>query len=1578
MLWLWAVRIFTGLVLGVAAATAWSAQYQTLPYANQCQGSNYWPKPSGWGNYNATTCQPSPALDADWEAFGPYHGGGLDTVTVSSAACPFQATADGITGLTDWCGCLVRVGYSYQCIGSPYRVAAFDPKYCVDLNFPLVSSVYEGWRVDQQGYNTKSTTRDGICPAGYAVKGSSDPSALHLPKGCFAKCSLANAALVKKPSDGVCTSRWTDASMTTLQQDPLDPDCTPGMQKPSDKNLGAPNTCDKQHEQQYIGNPINAGTGNKYQAQIDYQAGGDVPLQFVRHYNSQADQAGRMGSGWQAFGGLSIITPDFVKANRPDQQAFGYTRVNGAWLSDADVPDRLTELKDANGVRTGWRYSVAADDSVETYSAAGKLLSMADRSGRLQTLTYDLPAANGGDDDPSTLDAVTDDTGRQLRFTYDANKRISTVTDPVGGVVSYGYDAQNNLVSVQYPDGRSRTYHYDEPENTSGADLPHALTGITDENGERYAIYQYSADGKAISTGHANGADLYNLAYTTDASGNPVSTAVTDPLGTQRTHTFTTILGVVKSTGVSQPGGSGCGAATSAITYDANGNVASRADFNGHMTCYAYDLTRNLETARVEGLASGSTCPTDPATYTPAPNTAERKILTDWDSRFRLPVTITEAGRETSTIYDDHGNVTRLSIKDTASGQTRTWTTSYTYHASVPGVLVQKVEDGPRLDVADLVTTGYYAPDETCVGASLGCRGQVRQIINALGHVTTVNEYDANGRVTKITDPNGLVTTFSYSPRGWLLSRTVGTEITQFDYDGVGQLIKLTRPDGSYVSFEYDPAHRLTAIVQQDGSRLAYTLDAMGNRTHEAITGPGGSTVYYAHSRTFDVLGRLWQDIGAYNQTVTYSYDAKGNLTSIDGARTDVTDVTRHSYDALDRVTQTLHADGGVVQVKTNALDQTTQVVDPVNQATVQTLDAFGDVTQTQSADTGTTARTFDEAGNLKTETDARGVTVTYTYDAFNRLTRKQSSDAATPVYTYGYDQCGLGRLCWIQRNGTFHLYFTYDAHGRLNYQLGAVPGMNGLYSQYFYDPYGRLGKMVYPSGRSVTYSYDVEGRISQVTTQPQSGTPVTILASSFSYTYPFTGPQSFSYGNGDFFSQSRDQDYRPGVRTDGPYMKSFVYDPAGNINILYGIQNIVLSYAYDPTGRLVSAIDSATNGFGSLAWTYDPNGNRQSETRNAATMPYVYSPPNWLVQKGSETRPRTANGNTLSTSTASFTYDGFNRLASSQTAAETTTYTYNALGQRIKKINQNGLATVFHYGPDGELLYEQDARGNTKAYVWLDGRPLARIDNDAQIYYFHVDHLGTPQAMTDAAGKTVWKAYYDPFGKATLRHRAVENNLRLPGQYYDRETGLHYNYFRDYDPISGRYIESDPIGLRGGINTYTYVGGNPVSYTDPLGLWATDAHNYFIDKMFPDLPWPIKDIIKEGSAYTDKPEFQGPEYAYMHAMSSSAMNAATSKQKWCDFIKKYMGLANDAHDAGTAHYWFYLGMALHAVMDSTSPAHAGFQMWHGLGDANKHGNMPGSIETLDVASKPYYTDKTLNLMKDVINGNMGVCGCGN
>jgi len=114
---------------------------------------------------------------------------------------------------------------------------------------------------------------------------------------------------------------------------------------------------------------------------------------------------------------------------------------------------------------------------------------------------------------------------------------------------------------------------------------------------------------------------------------------------------------------------------------------------------------------------------------------------------------------------------------------------------------------------------------------------------------------------------------------------------------------------------------------------------------------------------------------------------------------------------------------------------------------------------------------------------------------------------------------------------------------------------------------------------------------------------------------------------------------------------------------------------------------------------------------------------------------------------------------------------------------------------------------------------PTTASTTTSEVFYVHNDHLGTPQVMTDQSQQIVWQATYDPFGKATLLVNTVENNVRFPGQYYDQETNLHYNYYRYYDPSTGRYITSDPIGLDGGINTYGYVGGNPVRRTDVYGL---------------------------------------------------------------------------------------------------------------------------------------------------------------
>jgi RHS repeat-associated protein len=164
--------------------------------------------------------------------------------------------------------------------------------------------------------------------------------------------------------------------------------------------------------------------------------------------------------------------------------------------------------------------------------------------------------------------------------------------------------------------------------------------------------------------------------------------------------------------------------------------------------------------------------------------------------------------------------------------------------------------------------------------------------------------------------------------------------------------------------------------------------------------------------------------------------------------------------------------------------------------------------------------------------------------------------------------------------------------------------------------------------------------------------------------------------------------------------------------------------------------------------------------------------------------------------------------------------YIYNGKEQRADKlIPSQNKCTVFHYDQNGLLITETTRTGNIKAeYVYLNGQPLAKIENN-NIYYYHNDHLETPMMMTDSAGSTVWQGEFKPFGEPLSVSGSITNNLRFPGQYYDNETGLHQNYFRDYKPEIGRYPEADPIGIKGGINLFVYVLNNPVSYTDQLGL---------------------------------------------------------------------------------------------------------------------------------------------------------------
>jgi len=209
------------------------------------------------------------------------------------------------------------------------------------------------------------------------------------------------------------------------------------------------------------------------------------------------------------------------------------------------------------------------------------------------------------------------------------------------------------------------------------------------------------------------------------------------------------------------------------------------------------------------------------------------------------------------------------------------------------------------------------------------------------------------------------------------------------------------------------------------------------------------------------------------------------------------------------------------------------------------------------------------------------------------------------------------------------------------------------------------------------------------------------------------------------------------------------------------------------------------------------------------------------------------AAGNITSDGTATFTWNAAGRLYQTTSGGQIYTYTDNGLGERILK-NSPALSNGpyrFVYDHAGHLIGEYDKNNSLRQEtVWLGDTPVAVVKpaptpQQIQVYFIH-DHLNAPRVILNNANIPIWRwDTADAFG-ATLPNEdpdgdgnQFEYNLRFPGQYYDQETGLHYNYFRDYDPSTGRYIESDPMGLSGGLNIYSYVNGNPVNATDSSGL---------------------------------------------------------------------------------------------------------------------------------------------------------------
>ncbi|OMI34167.1 RHS/YD repeat-containing protein [Streptomyces sparsogenes DSM 40356] len=705
--------------------------------------------------------------------------------------------------------------------------------------------------------------------------------------------------------------------------------------------------------------------------------------------------------------------------------------------------------------------------------------------------------------------------------------------------------------------------------------------------------------------------------------------------------------------------------------------------------------------------------------------------------------------------------------------------------------------------------------------------GRLTSVVTPDGHRRTAT-YDALGLPVRVTHPDGATWRYAYDERG---NRTTATDplgnTTRYTYDDHGHLASVTNPLGDTTRVRCDPAGLPVEITDPLGASTAYHRDAFGRPT--AITDPLGTTTHMEWS----IDGKLRRRTAPDGTEQTWTYDGEGNLT----AHTDPGGgVTRYEYTHFDLLAAQTDPDGTRYEFTHDTRLRLTQVSNPQGLTWTYEYDPTGRLLSETDFDGRTLTYAYDPTGRLVSRTNPLGQAISLERDECGRVVRK---DAAGRVTTFSYDPAG--RL--MEAVGPeVSAVFRRDRMGRVTTEM-----VDGRVLTHAYDALGRRIRRTTPSGATSTYAYDAAGR----------RTTLTACGHTLDFAYDAVGRETARHFGDTSLAQLWDPAGRLSeqILTTGPeghtaQHRAYTYRPDGHLTGIDDQLRGHRAFDLDEAGRVTAV--RAENWTESYA--YDEAGNQTHATwpdrhpGTDTTGPRAYTGTR-ITRAGRVRYEHDAAGRlTLRQKTRlskrpdswHYTWDAESHLATVTTPDGTLwRYLYDPLGRRTAKqrLADDGETVVeqVDFTWDGNTLVEQTTTApdlpDPVTLTWHhDGvRPVAQTERiteattqreiDRRFFAIVTDLVGTPSELVDETGNIAWRTRSTLWGTTTWAATSTTYTpLRFPGQYFDPESGLHYNRHRYYDPTTARYATPDPLGLTPAPNPAAYVP-NPHLFIDPLGL---------------------------------------------------------------------------------------------------------------------------------------------------------------